>query len=161
MLYRRYIPGWLHDIIGLSKETLCHWKHVLPALSSGMSRKRASNFSPGGVLTIAVLYRLAVSCGVRVDQLIGSVIGIFETCNKTSWNILADRFLVLSLSEHDLLMAAKSNGAPVNDAGVICPLKSPLTAFRDDPQRSPRSSTYQSPMMATDLARRRETGKHS
>ena len=153
-----YTPGQLRDTVGISKETFRHWKRVLPALSSG--RRHAPSFSPGDVLATAVLHRLTETCGVRIGHLADVATGIFDICNQTSWDVLANRILVLDLSKHECLIVAKSNDIPINNAVVLCPLGSLITALQDYLLRSPRSSNHKSLTPATGLRPSRETQGH-
>ena len=133
-----YTPGQLRDTVGLSKEAFRHWKRVLPAFSAG--RGHAPSFSAGDVLAAAVLRRLTETCGVRIGHLTDVATRIFDICNQTSWDVLADRILVLDLSEHDCLIVTKSDDIPINNAVVVCPLGPLITALQDNLLRSPRSS---------------------
>jgi hypothetical protein len=132
-----YTPGQLRQTVGLSKEAFRHWKRVLPAFSGG--RGHAPSFSPGDVLASAVLRRLTESCGVRIGHLTDVASKIFEICNQTSWEVLADRILVLDLSEQECLTVRTSDRIPVDSTVVVCPLGPAIAELRDSFLRSSRS----------------------
>lgn len=143
-----YTPGQLRHTVGLSKEAFRHWKRVLPAFSGG--RGHAPSFSPGDVLASAVLRRLTESCGVRIGHLTDVATRIFDICNQTSWDVLADRILVLDLSEHDCLIVANSDRIPVNNTVVVCPLGPVIKALQDKLLRSPGSPARRPPVPAAE-----------
>ena len=142
-----YTPGQLRHTVGLSKEAFRHWKRVLPAFSG--RRGHAPSFSPGDVLASAVLRRLTESCGVRIGHLTDVASRIFNICNQTSWDVLADRILVLDLSEHECLIVARSDRIPVNNTVVVCPLGPVIADLQDKFLRSSRSSVLKLPPPAT------------
>ena len=148
-----YTPGQLRDLAGLSKEAFRHWKRVLPALSTG--KTHAPCFSAGDVLATTVLYRITESCGTRIGQLAGVASGIFHICNRTPWDVLANRILVLDLSVNHCMTVAESRDIPVDDAVVICSLASRITALE---RRLLRSSPPSVPKPPPPIAAARRSG---
>lgn len=144
-----YTQDQLRDTVGISKETFCHWKRVLPMFSTG--GRRTPSFSPDDVLATVVLQRFTETFGIRISRLADVSPGIFDICNQTSWDVLANRILVLDLSKHECLIVAKYNDIPINNAVVLCPLGSLITALQDYLLRSPRSSAHKSLTPATRL----------
>ena len=141
-----YTPGQLRHTVGLSKEAFRHWKRVLPAFSGG--RGHSPSFSPGDVLASVILRRLTESCGVRIGHLTDVASKIFDICNRTPWDLLADRVLVLDLSECECLILGRSDRIPLNNAVVVCPLGPVVTELQDDLLRSSRSSVRKPPTPA-------------
>ena len=127
---------------------------VLPTLSTG--RKRAPSFSPGDVLAMAILYRITENCVPRIGQLTRLATGIFNICDQTSWDFLADCIRVLDLSKHDCLIVAKSNDISVNDAVVICPFGLLIAGLQNNLQKSSWSSAQKTPPLASAFGRSRE-----
>ena len=146
-----FTPGQLRGLAGLSKETFRHWKRVLPALSTG--RKHAPCFSAGDVLATTVLHRITESCGARIGHLRGVASGIFDICNRTPWDVLAKRILVVDLSVDRCMTVAESKDIPVYDAVVICSLESRIKVLESRLLRSSPSSVHEPP--APDTADRR------
>ena len=153
-----YTPGQLRDLAGLSKEAYRHWKRVLPALSTG--KKHAPCFSAGDVLATTVLCRITESCGARIGQLAGVASRIFDICNRTPWDVLANRILVLSLSVNRCMIVAESKDIPVDGAVVICSLESRITALQSRLLRSGPSSAHE-PSASTGARRSREAQEHT
>ena len=146
-----YTPGQLRDLVGLSKEAYRHWKRVLPALSTG--RQHAPCFSAGDVLATTVLHRISESCGARIGRLAGVASGIFDICNRTPWEVLANRILVLDLAVNRCMIVAESRDIPVDDAVVICSLESRITELQSRLLQSNPSSDHK-PLAPTAAVRR-------
>lgn len=53
-----------------------------------------------------------------------------DTCNRTRWDVLANRTLVLDFSVDRCMIVAESRDIPVDDAAVICSLESRITALQ-------------------------------
>ena len=153
-----YTPGQLRDLAGLSKEAYRHWKRVLPSLATG--KKHAPCFSAGDVLATTVLYRITESCGARIGHLAGVASGIFDICNRTPWDVLANRILVLNLSVNRCMIVAESRDIPVDDAVVICSLESRITALQSRLLRSSPPSVHPPPT-STAARRSREAQEHT
>ena len=140
-----YTPGQLRDTVGLSKETFRHWKRVLPAFSPG--RGHAPSFSPGDVLASAILRRVTETCGVRIGYLTDVATKIFDICNQTSWDVLANDILIVDLPSRDCMVLQDPADIPVKNTVVVCPLGPVITAFRDDLLRS-RWPVRKTPLIA-------------
>ena len=125
----QYTPGQLRDVVGLSKEAFRHWKRVLPAFAGGNSH--GPSFSPGDVLAFAVFHRLTQSCRVRIGQLKGVSTGIFDVCNETPWDILADCVLVVNLANQGCATVPKTDRFPGNNAVVVCPMAPVIAVLRE------------------------------
>ena len=125
-----YTPGQLRDAVGLSKEAFRHWKRVLPGFPS--SKRHGPSFSPGDVLASAVLRRLTECCGLRIGQLTVVSRKIFDVCNDTSWEVLAERVLVVDLGSDAGVTLAKRGRIPGDTAVVLCPMAPVIAMLRED-----------------------------
>ena len=130
-----YTPSQLRTTVGLSKEAFRHWKRVLPTFSAG--RGHAPTFSAGDVLASAILRRLTESCGARIGHLTIVATRIFDICNQISWDVLADRILILDLSEHNCTILATADRIPLNNTVVVCPLGPVVRILQDSLLQSP------------------------
>ena len=110
--------------------------------------------------TKAVLQRLTETFGIRIDRLADVSAGIFDICNQTSWDVLADSIPVFEFSEHDCLITTKSHDIPINNPVIVCPLEQLITALEDNLVRSPRSSNNESLTPVTKLRPIRESQGH-
>ena len=129
-----YTPGQLQEAVGLSKEAFRHWKRVLPDFARGKSR--GPSFSPGDVLTLIGLQRLTRGCGVRIGDLRTVASTIFDLCNETSWNVLADKALIVDLSRQDCSLFPKTDPIPRDSAVLVCPMVPIIGMLRDHLVRS-------------------------
>lgn len=130
----RYTPGQLRDAVGLSKEAFRHWKRVLPGFPRGKSQGPV--FSPGDVLAFAVVRRLTDRCGIRVGQLRAVSRSIFDVCNETPWEVLAERMIVIDLGREECVTVRKTGRILGDNAAVVCPMAPVIATLRDDLVRS-------------------------
>ena len=125
----RYTPGQLRDAVGLSKEAFRHWKRVLPGFPRAKSQGPV--FSPGDVLALAVVRRLTDRCGIRVGQLRVVSRSIFDVCNETPWEVLAERVIVIDLGTQECATVRKTGRIPRDRAAVVCPMAPVIATLRD------------------------------
>lgn len=125
-----YTPGQLREAVGLSREAFRHWRQVLPGFARGSSH--GPRFSPGDVLASAVLQCLTQSCGIRIGRLRTVSSGIFDVCNKTPWDVLADRTLVVDLGRQACSIVPSTDRMSGDSPVVVCPLEPVIAMLRDD-----------------------------
>ena len=152
-----YTQGQLRNAVGLSKEAFRHWKRVLPGFPQGNSH--GPSFSPGDVLAFAVLHRLTQTCGVRIGHLSTVSSRVFEVCNKTSWDVLANRVLVVDLGGQACSMAPKTGRIPGGSAVVVCPMEPLVAMLRDDFLGSSQLALRTAQGRAPECARQLATGR--
>lgn len=113
-------PAQFRDAIGLTQETLRHWRRVLPIYQGHTGY--APTFSAGDMLTGAIIKTLVDTCGVSVSKFAEQSCAIGEVCNNTSWEILSESVLVLSLSESICILIKKEECTMLNTLCVTVPL---------------------------------------
>ena len=74
-------------------------------------------------------------------------------CNRTPWDVLANRALVLDLSVGRRMIVADSRGISVDDAVVICSLESRIAGLQRHLLRSNLSSAHEPPAPAIAVRR--------
>ena len=126
----RYTPRQLRDAVGLSKEAFRHWKRVLPGVPHGKSH--GPIFSPGDVLAFAVVRGLTDRCGIQVGQLWAVSRRIFDVCNETPWEVLAERIMVIDLGRQECATVRKTGPILRDSAAVVCLMEPVIVALRDD-----------------------------
>ena len=124
-----YTPGQLRDTVGLSKEAFRHWKRVVPAFANG--KGHAPTFSPGDVLASAVLRKLTDTMGVRIGHLSEITPVIFRVCNRSSWEELIGKYLLIDLQEHSCV-AANDPSRPDADLLVVCAMSPLIKSLQSD-----------------------------
>ena len=145
-----YTPGQLRDAVGLSEQKFRYWKQALPGLQRG--KCHGPIYSPGDVLAVAVLCRLSQSCGVRIGHLKAVSRCIFDVCNKTPWNELADRGLVVDFGKQTCSMVPKTGRAGFSENGAVVTysMKPVVEMLQDDFLRSsPRNTRGNAPKAST------------
>ena len=126
----RYTPGQLREAAGLSKEALRHWRRVLPGFPSGNGHGPC--FLPGDILASAIICRMTKGCGVSVGQLTEVSQKIFELCNETPWEMLAQHVLVVELGGEARVKVATHSRAVCDNAVLICPMAPIIKKLRND-----------------------------
>ena len=116
-----YTPDQLRGTVGLSKETLRYWKHVLP----GFLREKCHGpvFSPGDDLAVAVPRRLTQRYGLRIGHLNSVSRCIFDVCNETPWDELIDKGLVVDLCRQTCSVVPKIGKPGLESSAVVEMLK--------------------------------------
>lgn len=122
-------PGQLRDAVGLSVDTLRHWKQVLPPFSNGTGH--APCYSTGDLVAALILRRLTENCGVRVGQLTAISGPIVELCNRTPWAGFEGNTLVIDLPGCDCRIIENTSMLGIDDVVFVCPFEPILSTLRD------------------------------
>jgi hypothetical protein len=89
-------PGQLRDVVGISQETLRHWRATLEPLKS--TRGHGPSFKPAQVLGAAVIKAIVEECGVSVRSLKSAAPVLFDVCAHPNWEVLSRGRIALQLS---------------------------------------------------------------
>lgn len=90
-------PQQLREIVGISQETLRHWRQTLPPLQG---RKGYSPcFFAADALALLVIREITETLHVKVHALKPIVTRLFEVCRDINWFQLEKKNLVFSFSE--------------------------------------------------------------
>lgn len=79
--------------VGLSIETIRHWRKTLPVLRSRSGR--AAMFSFGDLVALASLRCLAADLGIGIGELTHASTDVFDYCNRISWLRDTGAYLVI------------------------------------------------------------------
>jgi hypothetical protein len=82
----KFTPGQVQETLRLSPAAFRHWKNALPPL--GGRNGYSPCFSPGDLLAMAIVKSLTEDIGIRVGNLSGLAIPLFEHCSRNSWTAL-------------------------------------------------------------------------
>lgn len=133
-------PAQFRDVLGISQETLRHWRKVLP-IFSGRSGY-APIFRPGDLVAGAVIKMLKNSWGISVSAFADQSIAIGQICNDTPWSTLSDGALVIFLDDKACELVPADTPQSVDSAQLIVPLAPIVSAITGsllqeggDPQR--------------------------
>jgi hypothetical protein len=83
----RYTPSQVRQVVGITQETLRHWRAALASLAG--LKGHAPVFRPGQLLGIAVVRVLVEEFGIGVSALKAVDRDIFAICSALQWVRLA------------------------------------------------------------------------
>lgn len=107
----------VRDTIGISVETLRHWKRVLPPFSE---RKK---YTLGDMIAAGVLCHLTEQCGVRAGHLTEISKTIVDICNANGWASLLGKVLIVNLQKKTCTLVNGTRAFSFQDTVIVCPLK--------------------------------------
>lgn len=95
-----YVPSQVKEALGISEETLRHWRSVLPPLKG--KKGYGPCFSLGDLLALKVVVQLH-RFGIPMRQLKPSAERLFEACTQGPWFSLSSKVLVFDGEVVELL----------------------------------------------------------
>ena len=107
-------------IVGISAETLRHWKKVIPDFSvkSGHSAK----FELGDMLALKIIKNLTDSCAIKVGSLSTISKDVIYLCNNTDWFELERLNLLVDLDEDCCETAPVFEQKTFSNISIVIPL---------------------------------------
>jgi hypothetical protein len=121
----RYTPSQLRDIVGISQETLRHWRATLAPLQG--VRGHGPSFKPGQVLATAAVKAMVEECGVSVRSLTGVASALFEVCEHPDWEVFSHGRLVLQLQPGSVRLLSEGEQVPSESILILISL-APIVA---------------------------------
>lgn len=121
-------PGQLRDTVRISKETLRHWKRVVPAMQG--RRGRSTAFSAGDAAALGILRVLTNDWGIQIGRLGDVSTEIFRLCNETPWPALEGSTLQIDVPRRRCRLSRKPIGA--DETVLQCPLGPILRYLREE-----------------------------
>lgn len=121
----RYTPGQVRQIVGVSQETLRHWRSVFGSLDG--VRGAAPSFRPGQVLGLAVVRWIVEEIGLSVGALKGAERPIFEICGGEQWGRLARGYLLVKPVENEARFVAAVSEDMIGRGALVVPF-APIVA---------------------------------
>ena len=159
-LHMQLTPGQLRKAVRLSKETLRHWRQILPAIQS--QRGRSPAFSPGDAVALSVLRALTDNWGVKIGRLQKVSKEIFRLCNATPWVALEVETLIIDMANSSCKLVRTTAGIAVDDPVLLCPLKSFMQPLREEFLRiEPSALQGQLCLRPVAIKRQRANGRRS
>lgn len=113
-------PAQFRNSIGITQETLRHWRKVLPIFQGRTGY--APIFTAGDLVAGAILKALKDSCGISIKKFAGHSIEIGKICNGTPWAALNTSTLVLNLDDGDCLLISKMQSLDITNLSISVPL---------------------------------------
>jgi hypothetical protein len=124
----RYTPSQLRDIVGISQETLRHWRATLAPLQG--VRGHGPSFKPGQVLATAAVKAVVEECGVSVRSLTGVASALFEVCEHPDWEVFSRGRLVLQLQLGSVLLLSENEPLPSESILILISLAPIVSRLR-------------------------------
>jgi hypothetical protein len=115
----------VRETLGISVETLRHWKRVLPPFSE---RKK---YTLGDLLAAGVLHRLTDQCGIRAGHLPEISKTIVEICNAGIWASLQGKTLIIDLRKNTCVIVKSARALPIHEIVVVCPLEGIMAQIQE------------------------------
>ena len=113
-------PAQFRDAIGISQETLRHWRKVLP-IFQGRSGY-APVFTPGDLVAGAVIKTIKDHWGLSVTLFADHSEDLGRVCNETPWAALSTGSLVLSLADKSCEFVSTESQTTPNNLCLTVPL---------------------------------------
>ncbi|GLI37553.1 MerR family transcriptional regulator [Geobacter hydrogenophilus] len=109
----RYTQEQTREIVGLSVETLRHWRHVVTYLRPKTGKAARYTFSD--LISLSVV-REVTNAGVPISGIVGGLDELFKLLSKTFWQNLRGKFI--ALSHNSAVIVSESNWHEVAEKGV-------------------------------------------
>ena len=113
-------PAQFRDSIGITQETLRHWRKVLPIFQgrSGYS----PIFTTGDLVAGAIVKSLKDTCGISIKMFANHSIEIGKICNETPWTVLSSSTLILNLHDGDCFLISEKHKPEIANLSFAVPL---------------------------------------
>lgn len=125
----RYTPSQVRQVVGVSQETLRHWRSALPSLAG--LRGHAPVFRPGQLLGLSIVKALVEELGISVSALRTAERDIFELCGSPQWARLACGYLLIRPAEGVARFVDRITDEDVSRASIVLPLDRIVSAVRE------------------------------
>jgi hypothetical protein len=124
----RYTPSQVRHVVGITQETLRHWRRVLPSLDG--LKGHAPVFRPGQLLGLAVIRVLVEDLGLAVGALRAAEHQIFHICSSPQWIRLAQGYLLVRPIEGQVAFVDTVLERDLGRPGILLPLEPIVSALR-------------------------------
>lgn len=125
----RYTPSQVRQVVGITQETLRHWRSSLPSLSG--LKGHAPVFRPGQLLGLAVVRTLVEDLGLSIRSLKTAERTIFEVCSSPQWVRLARGYLLIRPADGSAQFVDKIADGDVDRASIVLPMERIVTLLRE------------------------------
>lgn len=124
----RYTPSQVRHVVGITQETLRHWRRTLPSVRG--LKGHAPVFRPGQLLGLAVVKVLVEDLGLTVGALGAAERDIFDICNSPQWGRLARGHLLIRPIEGQVTFMGAVSNIDLDRPAILLPLEPIVTAVR-------------------------------
>jgi hypothetical protein len=124
----RYTPSQVRHVVGITQETLRHWRRTLTSLDG--LKGHAPVFRPGQLLGLAVVRVLVEDLGLSVSALRATERDIFDICSSPQWVKLAQGCLLLRPIEGRVAFVDTVATRDLERPAIVLPLEPVVAALR-------------------------------
>jgi hypothetical protein len=124
----RYTPSQVRHVVGISQETLRHWRRALPSLDG--LKGHAPVFRPGQLLGLAVIRVLVEDLGLTVGALRAAERDIFDICSSPQWIRLAHGHLLVRPIDGQAAFVDAVSDRDFDRPAILLPLEPIVNALR-------------------------------
>lgn len=154
----KYTPAQFRDAVGISQETLRHWRRVLPVFQdlSGY----APVFSIGDLVTGSVIKCLRTKLGANVGTFANISGALGRALNSSPWVRMQQSVLVLDMEKHSCTLHSTPTKIDNDSLQITIPLQpilAELSAALVQPDNDQRSIYF--PPKDVSKPSRRQAGK--
>jgi len=100
-----YSPSSVMKIVGITQETLRHWRKVLFPLAK---RKGRQGFSVGDMLVLLIIKELTTTFKLQVNGLASVIPTLSDICNVIKWDSYHDKLLGINIKQQEVEVLSKS-----------------------------------------------------
>lgn len=125
----RYTPSQVRHVVGITQETLRHWRRTLPSLAG--LKGHAPVFRPGQLLGLAVIRTLVEEMGLTVGALGAADQQIFELCSSPQWVRLAQGYLLVRPAEGQVQFVDTITEKDLERPSILLPLGPVVASLRE------------------------------
>lgn len=123
-------PLQIREIVGISQETLRHWRRVLVPIKE--RRGHAPCFSAGEALALKIVREIVETLQVRVQALQPLEDELFSICRGINWPRLEQQYLLIRFVEPSIEVCQGSAISPdaLNGTMLVVALRPHIEALR-------------------------------
>jgi hypothetical protein len=113
-------PAQFREALGISQETLRHWRKALPMFQG--RNGHAPAFTPGDLVAGAVVKLLRDEWGISVSAFADQSVALGEALNHHPWSKLSASVLHLSLTKKTCIISERANDPSLDTPTLSIPL---------------------------------------
>ena len=113
-------PAQFRDTLGISQETLRHWRKSLPVFHG--RNGYAPAFTASDLVVGVVIKLLREQWGISVASFAEQSVSLGQAVHKQPWSLLANSVLQLSLVDKSCVLVPCAENRPIESPSLLVPL---------------------------------------